>query len=359
LLAGAMMNFHHDEFQLARSYSQNHAFELLAPAQVHQIKTRGRNLHAWFRSHSLIHVVISISVILSIFAADWFGFVNLARWILSSHHGMPALILTAIFVGVAHSWLLYTLAVYSLHEGAAHNLIFPGSGPVSRVASFLAENLCRLSNAEPHPYSETHISHHASFGTERDAEFLNFVFPHRLGAMLLPLASFFNYSDFYVHRSPSFTRSTALSLAISAAYTLCYLSLLYKLFGLLFPIIVFLLLPHVGFQLDRLRQYTEHNLMPLDSTSGARSLGVGFWGLLVGGGPWGQPCHMAHHMVPSIPWYQQILLHRSIVRLLTPDQHKQFLLRPFIGFPLLLFTLIRDANRLARTAPARLSLTSE
>jgi hypothetical protein len=351
-----MMNFHHDEFQLAREYSENHAFELLTPAQVQQIKTRGRKLHAWFRSHSLTHNAISISVILSIFAVDWFGFINLARWILSSHQGIPALILTAIFTGIAHSWLLYTLAVYSLHEGAAHNLIFPSRGTVSRAASFLAENLCRLSNTEPHPYAESHKSHHGSFATERDAEFLNFVFPHRLWGMLLPLASFFNFSDFYVHRSPSFTRSTALSLAISAAYTLCYLSLLYRLFGLLFPIIVFLLLPHVGFYLDRLRQFTEHNLMPLDTTSGARSLGVGFWGILVGGGPWGQPCHMAHHLVPSIPWYQQILLHRYIARILTPDQRKQFLLSPVLGFPVLLCTLIRDAHRLSRHAPARLRL---
>jgi hypothetical protein len=353
------MNFHQNEFQLARKYSQNHAFELLTPAQVHQIKTRGRNLHAWFRSHPLLHNAISASVILSIFALDWFGFINLARWILSSHPSTPALILTAIFIGLAHSWLLYTLAVYSLHEGAAHNLIFPGSGPVSRAASFLAENLCRLSNAEPRPYSETHKSHHASFGTDRDAEFLNFIFPRRLWAMLLPLGSFVNYSDFFVHRSPSFNRSTALSLAVSAAYTLCYLSLLLKLFGILFPIIVFLLLPHVGFYLDRLRQYTEHNLMPLESTSGARSLGVGFWGILVGGGPWGQPCHMAHHLVPSIPWYQQILLHRYIAWLLTLDQRKQFLLPPFFGFPLLLFSLIRDSHRLSRTDPTPLSLISE
>jgi hypothetical protein len=353
------MNFHEDEFQLARTYNQNHAFEHLTPAQVLEIRSRGRNLHGWFRSHPRTHNLISISVILLIFAVDWFGFVNLARWIIATHPGMPALILTAIFIGTLHSWLLYTLAVYSLHEGAAHNLIFPGRGSASRAASFLAENLCRLSNTEPRPYAETHKSHHGHFATEHDAEFLNLVFPRRFWTMLLPLASFFNYSDFYVHRSPSFTRSAALSLTLSAAYTLCYLTVLYKFFGLLFPIIVFLLLPHVGFHLDRLRQYTEHNLMPLDSTSGARSLGVGFWGMLVGGGPWGQPCHMAHHLVPSIPWYQQILLHRSIVRLLTPGQRKQFLVLPVIGFPLLLFAILHDAHRLARTASVQLRLRSE
>ena len=52
-----------------------------------------------------------------------------------------------------------------------------------------------------------------------------------------------------------------------------------------------LIAPHFGFYLDRLRQFTEHNLMPLDNRSGARSFGIGFWGLFMGGGPWGQPCH--------------------------------------------------------------------
>jgi hypothetical protein len=348
------MNLHPDEFLLAQSYSQGHDFQHLTPSQTLQIKTRGRCLHAWFKSHPITHNFISISVILLIFAIDWFGFVNLARFIVASHPGKAASILTAFLIGILHSWLLYTLAVYSLHEGAAHNLIFPGRGPVSRTASRFAQNLCRLSNTEPHPYAETHKSHHGHFATERDAEFLNFVVPQRLWLMLLPLASFFNYGDFFVHRSSSFNRSTALSLALSAAYTLCYLAVLFRHFGLLFPIIVFLLLPHVGFFFDRLRQYTEHNLMPLDNISGARSLGIGFWGMLVGGGPWGQPCHMAHHLVPSIPWYQQILLHRYIVSLLTREQRNQFLLPPIYGFPTLLYTIIRDANRLARIAPYHL-----
>ena len=92
-------------------------------------------------------------------------------------------------------------------------------------------------------------------------------------------------------------------------------------------------MPHIGFYVDRMRQFTEHNLMPLENNSGARSLGVGFWGLLVGGGPWGQPCHLAHHMVASIPWYQQIMLHRYIVGLLTETQRKQFLLSLSSDFP--------------------------
>ncbi len=53
--------------------------------------------------------------------------------------------------------------------------------------------------------------------------------------------------------------------------------------------------------------------MPLDNANGSRSFGLGFWGLLVGGGPWGSPCHWEHHLVPSLPWYQQLILHRHVV----------------------------------------------
>jgi fatty acid desaturase len=105
---------------------------------------------------------------------------------------------------------------------------------------------------------------------------------------------------------------------------------------------MFVFLPHVGFYLDRVRQFTEHNLMPLDNQNGSRSFGTGFWGLLVGGGPWGSPCHWEHHLVPSLPWYQQLALHRFVVRQLTPRQRRQFLITPVIGFPRLWWRLIRE-----------------
>lgn len=344
------MRFRPDEFRLANAYADAHAFEYLHARQIHLIRNRGRELHRWFKSHPVLHVTISSLVILSIFATDWFGWIFLSRWIVAWYPGTLPLILTAIFSGVAHSWLMYTLAVYSLHEGAAHNLIFPGKGSVSRAASFLAGNLGRLATAEPGPYSAAHMAHHARFGTVHDSEFLNFVLPRRFWRMLLPLGTFFNYSDFFAHRSTSYTSSSAISGAVAAVYNGIYLFLLYRLFGALFAVIVALLLPHVGFYLDRLRQYTEHNLMPLESNNGARSFGVGFWGLFVGGGPWGQPCHLAHHMVAGIPWYQQILLHRYIVRLLSPKQREQFLLKPLVGFPILLCGLMRETNHISQSS---------
>jgi fatty acid desaturase len=110
------------------------------------------------------------------------------------------------------------------------------------------------------------------------------------------------------------------------------------------------MLPHVGFLCDRVRQFTEHNLMPLDNKNGSRSFGWGFWGMLVGGGPWGSPCHWEHHLVPSLPWYEQLVLHRHLARLLTPKQRQQFLLEPVVGFPKLWWKLVRETRQFAETA---------
>jgi hypothetical protein len=77
---------------------------------------------------------------------------------------------------------------------------------------------------------------------------------------------------------------------------------------------------------------------------------VSLLALVIGGGPWGQPCHMAHHLVASIPWYQQIVLHRFIVALLTEKQRRQFLLPPGLGFSRLLWRVVRDANAFSRAA---------
>ena len=143
------MKVHLAELELAHEYNGSHALEHLDAGQVKQVMSRGRKLHKWFKAHPALHIVISISVIASIFAMDWLGWIALSRWFVASHPGLPALILVAILTGIAHSWLLYSLSSYALHEGAAHNLIFPGKGPVSRAASFLSTNMCRLATAEP------------------------------------------------------------------------------------------------------------------------------------------------------------------------------------------------------------------
>jgi hypothetical protein len=344
------MKIHLDELGMARAYAQEHAFEDLSTEQVRLILNRGRELYKWFRAHPRVHALINALVIGWVLGTDWLVLLQLPHWILALNAGGGWVVAAAVITGALHSWLLYSLAIFTLHEGAAHKLIFPGNGRISRVAQFLAVNLCRLSAAEPNYYAACHMAHHAKFGTEQDSEFLNFVQPRRFWRMLLPLGTFLNYSDFVIHRPLNYTRGRAISGLVAVLYNGTYAYLLFRRFGGLFTFVVLLLLPHVGFYLDRLRQFTEHNLMPLENKSGTRSFGAGFSGLVVGGGPWGQPCHMAHHLVASIPWYQQIALHRFMVGLLTEKQRQQFLLPPGLGFPRLLWRVVRDANAFSRTA---------
>jgi len=212
-----------------------------------------------------------------------------------------------------------------------------------RAAHAIASNLCRIASAEPQYFARYHLPHHLKFGTEEDGEFLNFVVPRRYWLSLLPLAAITNFNDFVIHRPPSYTRSRLVSVAMALTYNLTYAWLMWRAFGWVVPVVMLVLLPHVGFYLDRLRQFTEHNLMPLENDNGARSLGLGFWGMLLGGGPWGSPCHLEHHLAVGLPWFGQLLLHVHLRTVLTPRQREQFLLQPVIGWPKLWWGIMRNA----------------
>src|SRR6266516_449359 len=345
------MNIHLEELAYARAYAKATAFQSLSKDQVKSILDKGRFFHRWFRAHRLLHGAISATVLTFILAADLTFLFQLPRFFLDSTRPNPfvTVLIASLVVGSLHSWLLYSLVVYSLHEGAAHKLIFPSQGIVSRALHFLSSNLCRLASADPIYYAQNHMAHHAEFGTEHDGEFLSFVLRRRYWMTFFPFAMFLNYSDFVVHRPLSYTPSKVVSMLTAIAYNTLLGHFMARSFGLLFTLLTLVLvLPHFGFYVDRLRQFTEHNLMPLNNKDGARSFGTGFWGLLIGGGPWGQPCHLIHHLVPSIPWYQQLLLHRHFINLLTPTQRQQYLLEPVIGYPRLVWRLWREPHAFAR-----------
>jgi hypothetical protein len=341
------MIVHPEELALARAYTQAHPFEGLTQEQMNSIMDRGRALFHWFKDHPGLHNLIGAAVLVFLFGADFLALAALPHWLLpaGANHTTARTVLVAILAGGMHSWLMYSMTVYSMHEGAAHNVIFTAKGRLGAALRFLAGNLCRLAASEPIDYSANHMSHHARFGTPDDGELLNFVRPRRYWPTLLPLAAFLNYSDFIAHRPARYTASRIVSAALSLAYNVPYAVYLYRSFGTLFMVVAMLVVfPHFGFYLDRLRQFTEHNLMPLENRNGSRSFGAGFWGMLVGAGPWGSPCHWEHHLVASLPWYQQLLLHRHVVRLLTPRQREQFLIEPVVGFPRLWWRLWRDAG---------------
>jgi len=339
------MRLHQDELDLARAYSEATPFEGLSREQMHLVMDRGRTLHHWFKQHLVLHSLINFSLLLFLLSVDYLILLRLP-FLFVTRDSLTSVVLAALVTGGLHSFLMYSIGVWSIHEGAAHRALFPGQDLASRALEFIASNLCRLGAMDPRYYAEHHMSHHAKFGTAEDGEFLNYVRPRRYWLTLLPYGSTLNYSDFIAHRPPQFTVSFVISLLVAALYHAIYGYFIYRSFGLRFTLIALLLfVPHVGFYLDRLRQYSEHNLMPLDNKDGARSFGLGFWGMLIGGGPWGTPCHWEHHLVPSVPWYQQLLLHRYLVGILTRRQREQYLLQPVIGYPRLLWRLWREPKR--------------
>jgi hypothetical protein len=336
------MRLHPEELSLARIYTQITPFEGLAVEQEAAIKERGRALRVWFQNHFYVHCAVSFGVIIFLLAADFVLLLRLPSLLLErgSDHPWSHILLSGLIVGSLRGWLMYSLVEYSLHEGAAHKIIFPPRGAISRCLHELATNLSRLGGADPVDFAKNHGTHHAYFGTERDGEFLNFVLPSRYWKTLIPFSMFLDLSDFITHRAVVHSRSRLLSDVVLVFYNVPYLYLMARAWGPAFALFtVAVVSSHVAFGLDRLRQFSEHNLMPIENQNGARSFGPGFWGLVVGGGPWGQPCHWIHHMVPNLPWYQQIILHGYVVGLLTPRQRKQFLLQPVLGYPKLLWRL--------------------
>jgi fatty acid desaturase len=55
---------------------------------------------------------------------------------------------------------------------------------------------------------------------------------------------------------------------------------------------------------------------------------------------------MEHHLVPEVPWYHQLMLHHHLRSLLTPQQRRQFLVPPVIGWPMLWWRLLSEPTRI-------------
>ena len=348
------MHIHPEEVRWAQVNEKQLPFEPLNRDQVHSIMERGRELHRWYKAHYVLHCLISLSVLIVLLGGDYLALLKLpGLWLAPRSHNPAGAIVTAgVISGLLHCWLMYSLAVFTMHEGAAHRIVFPPRGPLSRFGNFATYHLGRITGGVPDFYSEKHMIHHSRFGTEEDAEFLNFVTPRRYWMTFLPLAVVINFSDFVLHRPANYTRSRCDHFGGGAALPGdLHVSGLQAYGEVGSSSLVLLLFTHLGFYLDRLRQFTEHNLMPLDNLNGSRSFGFGFWGMLVGGGPWGTPCHWEHHLVASLPWYQQLRLHRHVLSLLTLRQRKQFLITPFIGFPMLWWRVLRESYSLMRAAP--------
>lgn len=229
-------------------------------------------------------------------------------------------LLSSLLVGTLHGILGYSFIVYTLHEGAGHGIMrkYP-------LANRLIFNLPRLRFADPEYYREFHTSHHNYLGTEKDGSFSHFISLSRFIKSISPGAGILYKNDYQVHQNPVFTKSRILAETIGLLTLVGETYLLQKTLGIGFALLALLgLSPWIGMILDRCRETLEHRYMPANRKYGSRELGLGPLGLLIGGGPWGQPCHFSHHLAPDLQWYGQILLHFKVKQILTQEQRDFF-----------------------------------
>lgn len=188
---------------------------------------------------------------------------------------------------------------------------------------------------QPIFYEINHQLHHQKFATKEDGAFSNFVGRWRILKSLMPFAMLFNITDYKIHSGLMWTKSRFFSAFVGAVYFLMYFVLAVKKVNFVYAVMTLGFLgTWVGFVLDRFRESSEHCLMPLNTLNGSRSLGVGFWAMLIGGGPWGQPCHLSHHLAPQLTWYHQIQLHYVLLGIMTKEQKDFFIMEEaFSSFP--------------------------
>lgn len=337
------MKIHQKDYDIARKISeeQSNDFPFLTDNQCHDIDKKSASYQEWFNCHTKIHNIICIFVTTIIFFSDFIVLLKFPE-LFTFDPKSSAIPWQAIVIGILHGWLMCGLATYFVHEVSAHNMFFRGKSSFVKWFNNIGKNICRLSFADPHYYSQGHRKHHQYFTTEKDGSFSNFVDLRRLLLSLIPAAPLMSFSDFFPWRPQEKTPSRRLSSILGKVYVGFYAVIMIPKFGIVYSIIVLIMAGSwMSYIFDRLRESTEHFMMPMDKHNGTRQLGLGFWGLLLGGGPWGQPCHMSHHLAPGLPWYLQIRLHFYLKRILTPEQKKVFFLTPFIGFPKLFIKLVK------------------
>lgn len=343
------MKLYPEEWESAKRFQQTHADPRLSDEQVSEIRATGKRFVRWTQNHPWLHNSVNLVILAGLLIVDILVLTLGSRFLLGPSPATGTWVLALLTVSAIHGFISYSVIIFSMHEGAAHDRIILKTGWITRVLAVLANNLCRVCYADPVYYRSQHIHHHADFGTQNDAAFTNFVWPRRFLISLLPLAGALDFNDYRIHQDTKWSWSRVGSCLIGTAYAVGVAAFMIPDSGLLFAVLVFGLVgPWFAFLLDRLRETTEHNLMALDTENGARNLGIGFWGLLVGGGPWGQPCHLSHHLMPALPWYQQCRLHRRLKAMMSPEQRQHFCIAPITGFPKLLLHVLRVNIQYAR-----------
>jgi len=342
------MKVYSEELLASKLYQQEHPFPSLTKSQMQKIHSKENDYFKQTLKHPYLHNAVSVTILLFLLSQTFLIPLVYVPFSVSLLSGIFPLLLAQgivlLFWGLIYGWIGYSAVIYTIHEGAAHNRIIFVRGGGTRILNFLANNFSRLYFGDPVYYREAHLRHHQYFGTEQDGAFTNFVYPKRYWTSLIPFAGMLNFNDYRIHTGQKFTKSRAVTDVLSSILCLITLGIMIgQGQGWIFsPLFILGVGYWFSFNLDRLRETTEHNLMPTDSVNGVRNFGCGFWGLLVGGGPWGQPCHLSHHLGSMLPWYSQNRLYWDIKKVLSPKQKEAFLLDgSFWAYPRLLVKILK------------------
>ncbi len=318
--------------------------KVLPPEFITQLKVFSGDLSLQIQKYKTLHNFVNIGVLLFLISCELLSFLFLNSFAETS---WAWLIFTLL-----HGFTMYSLMIFTLHEGAAHKRIFIGQSPFIRFLQKIAHTLPRLYFADPDYYTSQHGDHHKYLGTKEDGAFTQYVWPTRILKSFLPLAAFLPFNDFRIHCGMQMSLRKLIwdILAVVFWIGLIFIFLPHVSFFLsLF--LVFILGPWFSFALDRLRETSEHSLLPFEKISSARNLGFSVGGLIVGGGPWGQCFHLSHHISPQLPWYLQIFFGYRTWQMMNVEQRKTY-----FAYGSFVIFYIRQIIQIKKFQPSQLQL---
>ncbi len=291
-----------------------------------QIQKEIQKIRFQAKEHPLQHNIFQLLPIVILVTLYYFLFIFTQK--ISSGNMLVDLLLFALVHGI----LSYSFVIYTLHEGAGHGLF--------RSIEWLEKiyfHLSRIFFADPHYYRRIHNFHHRFLGTEKDGAFTHFVLPLRIIKSMLPGAGILFKNDYKIAQPETITSSTLLSIIIGLSTIILQAVVLKDKFPMTYTIFALLIIgPWISMILDRFRESIEHCNLPSNNHTGSWEMGPTTLGFLIGGGPWGQPCHFSHHIAPDLTWHQQLALHKFIKRKLPLEFTRQF------GFNISVLTRIKS-----------------
>jgi fatty acid desaturase len=317
------MKFDSQAYQNYRAFlAQPGSVPTLPPHALARAREFGARIQNWREAHPVWDMLLSmLPVILSVIA------LALMKSEVAGNHELPVWV-RVVLCGIGYGLVGYPLASYGNHDCAAHSASVIARGPLSSWVQRALGNLGRLFYADPAHFRELHLAHHRELATPQDGTFTHWVDNRRILRSLIPGAGVFFENDYQVHAAWKWSRSKAVS---TLGGLLTVLGLTWFFASDLGVIPAWLAFGVMGtwmiLCLDRLRESVEHQLMPPDRFSGTREIGGSCLGWILGGGPWGQNYHLSHHLIPSLPWYGQMLVSRRL-RNSVPEDVRSFYFPP-------------------------------